>query len=145
MGFLFAGLAFAALWGLNSALGYYFFSSGILPACLVALATGWLYAKDVCLVSLRKTGWKLTSVTLRLAMLASLILSIGGIAGVLNYTPKPNLDPSMDVDALGAAGLTLFLLQGIGMALAYRQLRPGPSRLSDRSETSLALIAEPKS
>lgn len=145
MGFLFAGLAFAALWGLNSALGYYFFSSGILPACMVALATGWLYAKAVCLLSQRNSGWKVTSLTLRLAMLASLILSVGGIARVLNYTPKPGLDPSMDVDALSAAGMTLFLLEGIGMALVYRQIRPGQSRLLDGPDNALAFIAEPNS
>ena len=142
MGVLFAALAFAALCALNSALGYYFFASGIIWACLVALITGWLYAQAVYLFSMRTAGWKLTSITLRLSMVVSLLLSLGGITGVLNYTPKPGLDPSLDVDALNAAGMTLFLLEGVGMALAYRQRKLRPGRRLDELESSLPLIAE---
>lgn len=119
MGILIAALAFAGLVALNSALGYSFFSSGLVLASLTAVVSGYAYA---FLVGRLNPNWNTALRLLQAAMLVSLGVGLLGMQQVLSY--QQNVDPSQDPAAINAAGQTLFILQAVGIGLALRKLKP---------------------
>ncbi|MBS2037157.1 hypothetical protein JST97_19375 [bacterium] len=127
-----SALAFVILVAINDALGACFFNSGVVLACLVGLALGVMLGY---LVVRFNPDWSRASRLLLLFMLVSLLGGTLGLYQVLNYVSyhTADLDPSSDWTAVSAAGRSLFLIEALGLFLAYRHWTPR-SRLPDLDE-----------
>ncbi|MFN8610815.1 MAG: hypothetical protein U0931_24955 [Vulcanimicrobiota bacterium] len=127
MAILLPALAGLALLGINDALGAYLFNSGTVPACLIGLVLGLGLGY---LVIRGYPNWKQASRILGVLGLSALVLGGLGLVQVLSYVGKATLEPAQDWQAISAAGRSLFLIEGLGILLAYRQWTPR-SRLPD--------------
>ncbi len=121
-----SALAFLLLFRLNDALGACFFHSGILLACGAGLVIGLLLGY---LIIRWNPNWFWASRLLMCFILVSLLAGGLGLNQTLAYAYTV-LEPSGDWKAVGATGQSLFLIEAMGLFLAYRHWTPR-SRLPD--------------
>jgi hypothetical protein len=116
-----SALGFLLLMAINSGLGAQVFTAGLVPASLLALALG----VGLGFLTIRwNDNWKHASRNLILTALAALVLGSIGLMQSFDFVSDGKIDLAGDMNAISAAGRTLFLVEGLGMFLAYRHWTP---------------------
>lgn len=119
-----SALGFLFLLAINQGLGAQVFTTGLLPACLLALGLG----VGLGFLTIRwNAHWKQASRNLMLSALAALVTGSIGLMQSLDYVSDSGIDLANDWSAISAAGRTLFLVEALGMFLAYRHWSPRSS------------------